>query len=507
MQKYFLNSIGKINSICEILDIEKENLKEDLRMVVLTDYIRKEYLEDEKMEINKLGVMPIFIELTKKFPNINMAVLTGSMFIIPKEKQENLYGLCYENGVDVNKLKFEPLKINENYSIVKVPGGIRNKVMSLISKLFSVGQIKVIIGTKSLLGEGWDEPSINTLVLASFVGSFMLSNQMRGRAIRVNKNPNKTANIWHLVCVADNENNNVENADYEMLKRRFTSFVGLNYENNIVENGIERLGINDTNFTKENILKLNEQMKQKSQNRQTMFNSWQNALEKQNDGMTTKVQLEDSEKIKSAWFINKRLVIIWAIFLLILFAIIFKFIKVPFIFKVAEIGLGIYLEVKLYKIYKFSKSENMLKAVGGVVLNSLYRCKYISTPRTKIKIVVRKDNKKNVTCAITGCTLKESNLFADCLEEVFTKTENQRYIIAKLTNNLKEINQYYNVPEVLSIKKEYAEIFSKYWGQKIGEHDLIYTKTADGRRKLLKARMKNISYKDKILKKQELSFK
>lgn len=42
---------------------------------------------------------------------------------------------------------------------------------------------------------------------------------MRGRAIRVNKNPNKTANIWHLVCVADNENNNVENADYEMLKK------------------------------------------------------------------------------------------------------------------------------------------------------------------------------------------------------------------------------------------------------------------------------------------------
>lgn len=40
------------------------------------------------MEINKLGVMPIFIELTKKFSNINMAVLTGSMFIIPKENKK-----------------------------------------------------------------------------------------------------------------------------------------------------------------------------------------------------------------------------------------------------------------------------------------------------------------------------------------------------------------------------------------------------------------------------------
>ena len=31
--------------------------------------------------------------------------------------------------------------------------------------------IKVIIGTKSLLGEGWDAPCVNSLILASFVGS------------------------------------------------------------------------------------------------------------------------------------------------------------------------------------------------------------------------------------------------------------------------------------------------------------------------------------------------
>ena len=57
----------------------------------------------------------------------------------------------------------------------------------------------------ALLGEGWDAPCINTLVLASSVGSFMLSNQMRGRAIRVDSaQPQKTANIWHLVCGAGN---------------------------------------------------------------------------------------------------------------------------------------------------------------------------------------------------------------------------------------------------------------------------------------------------------------
>ena len=80
---------------------------------------------------------------------------------------------------------------------------------------------------------GWDEPSINSLILATFVGSYMLSNQMRGRAIRVNSNPHKTANIWHLVCVCDNINgdSSIENADLNLLKRRFESFTGIGIHN------------------------------------------------------------------------------------------------------------------------------------------------------------------------------------------------------------------------------------------------------------------------------------
>ena len=65
--------------------------------------------------------------------------------------------------------------------------------------MFEKGLFKVLIATKSLLGEGWDSPCINTLIMASFVGSYVLSNQMRGRAIRFyNQNVNKKANDWHL---------------------------------------------------------------------------------------------------------------------------------------------------------------------------------------------------------------------------------------------------------------------------------------------------------------------
>jgi superfamily II DNA or RNA helicase len=101
------------------------------------------------------------------------------------------------------------------------------------------------VGTKSLLGEGWDSPCINSLILASFVGSFVLSNQMRGRAIRIDKtNPDKVSNIWHLVSVepdymftdnvaektslrAKDSKKEISSCDYDVLKRRFNSFMAL----------------------------------------------------------------------------------------------------------------------------------------------------------------------------------------------------------------------------------------------------------------------------------------
>ena len=75
-----------------------------------------------------------------------------------------------------------------------------------MTRLFRDGHIRLLVGTQALLGEGWDAPSINTLVLASNVGSYMLSNQMRGRAIRTDPaDPAKVANIWHLATVEPDE--------------------------------------------------------------------------------------------------------------------------------------------------------------------------------------------------------------------------------------------------------------------------------------------------------------
>lgn len=502
IQKYFVNSLGKLNSISEIVRIESNNMRQDMRMVILTDYIRKEYCTTEQIEIDKIGVLPIFKTLVTKHNNLKMAVLTGGLFVIPKELTENLYGLCYTRNLNPDKLKFKPFVLNENYVEVSMPETIRNDVMNCISKLFEVGKIQVIIGTKSLLGEGWDEPSINSLILATFVGSFMLSNQMRGRAIRTNDNPRKTANIWHLVCVCDNLDgkNSIENADINLLKRRFQSFTGIGYQDTEVTSGLERLGDFEGEYSQDRVNIINESMEQFSNDREAMFNNWENAVENKSNNMqmVQEAQMENIDAFTSEWLVSTSLKIAIAIAVMLLLLLIIGIIP-RWITAIFELGFIIYIINKVNKVKKMSTSVETVKVISEVLLEALKKSKNIKSVNSKVKV---SNINGRISSHIDGSTMQESSLFISSLTEIFSKFENQRYIVSTKTIN---ITKYFNVPKIFSVNKETAEFFVNIWKSKIGKVELIYTRNQQGRKELLKARMQNIDKKNKVIKRQKLS--
>ena len=155
--------------------------------------------------------------------------------------------------------------------------------MDAVSQLFEEGYMQVLIGTKSLLGEGWDSPCVNTLILASFVGSFMLSNQMRGRAIRTFiKTTHKTSHIWHLVCVDPQMAKSIQgleaSQDFQTLSRRMEHFLGLHYQNDVIENGIERLTAIRYPLSKHKIKITNKEMFKLSQDRNLLKQRWDRSL-------------------------------------------------------------------------------------------------------------------------------------------------------------------------------------------------------------------------------------
>lgn len=301
-QDVLLNqSLGKLNAVRDIFKAEYQALGNNLRQLVLTDFIRKDFqvhLGDKNAQFTQLGVLSYFEsirrEMIEQTWTVPVAVLTGSLVIIPTSAKEHL-----ERFIPNSRLSYDVIGqlSQEDYLKVSISGSYHDLVTAL-TQLFQDGYIKVIIGTKSLLGEGWDAPCVNSLILASFVGSFMLSNQMRGRAIRVwPDNPDKTSNIWHLVSINlsprkwfefQNDEEKYDETlelqlyalspDLDLLDRRMTQFLGLHYSELTIESGIDRLELNQITFSQKGLEKLNQNAITLSQKRQELKDRWQEAL-------------------------------------------------------------------------------------------------------------------------------------------------------------------------------------------------------------------------------------
>lgn len=67
---------------------------------------------------------------------------------------------------------------------------------------FAAGGTRALVGTRGLLGEGWDAPCITTLIDLTTATTATAVVQTRGRALRIDPHhPEKVALLWSVVCV------------------------------------------------------------------------------------------------------------------------------------------------------------------------------------------------------------------------------------------------------------------------------------------------------------------
>ena len=265
-KKLFARSQNKLKSIEKITDAEYSVLGENLREVILLDYIGKD------SGAYGLNIMSAFKLLNKtKNKKLKLAVLTGTIVLIDKSQKELLDKLIAERNL-VGKIL--TTDYDENYLRVESYGEV--DTVALITEFFSQGGANVLIGTHSLLGEGWDSPCINTLIIGSVIASFMLSNQMRGRALRIDKNnPEKTANIWHLLAI---ESELDKGFDFNIISRRFDTFDGISYTKTGIESGLARLGFKDEDYKSENLDVLNQISLELALAREDLPQKWKKSL-------------------------------------------------------------------------------------------------------------------------------------------------------------------------------------------------------------------------------------
>ena len=75
--------------------------------------------------------------------------------------------------------------------------------VELATSLLAEGTVGVLVGTRALLGEGWNCPPLNVLVDMTIATTGVSVQQMRGRSLRLDPaDPLKVASNWDVVCVA-----------------------------------------------------------------------------------------------------------------------------------------------------------------------------------------------------------------------------------------------------------------------------------------------------------------
>lgn len=95
--------------------------------------------------------------------------------------------------------------------------------VELVTAFFEDGPCRVLVGTRALLGEGWDARRVNALVDLTAATTSSAVVQTRGRAVRTDPDwPGKVANTWSVVCVAEEHPRG--GTDWDRFVRKHTGY-------------------------------------------------------------------------------------------------------------------------------------------------------------------------------------------------------------------------------------------------------------------------------------------
>lgn len=505
-------SSTKLKSIEEIVRLESEALGSELRCVILADFIRKTEMPrdgHERAVFEEIGVVPIFETLRRAaMSGVRLGALSGSVVIVPAAAELMLKQAASKLGVRHGDLSIIPLAHDSGYAMVELHGEYYQGAVRLLTTVFEQGGITVLVGTKSLLGEGWDEPCINTLILASFVGSYVLSNQMRGRSIRVHGGrPRKTANIWHLVCVEPGIFG--PGGDYELLVRRCRAFVGVSAAGPMIENGTERLGLGNPPFRSEQIVAINSQTCARALDRTGLRQRWLEALNAATSKELAEGLKAPAETLPRAFIltstIGKVLFQAGSVFLTFFLESMHQIAGgsaedlLQFGAVVAGGAAVISLPwalLALWRLIRHGTPERSIRQIGQVVLDSLEYEGSISphvAQERRFTIHANRTSDGSVFCWIGGGTGQEKAVFLRALQEVFTPLDNPRYLLARQPFWRIFHEDYFAVPDVFARKKEFAQFFASRWQRFVGPIELVYTRTPHGRGILLRARVHSLA--------------
>jgi hypothetical protein len=522
-------SKNKLTAVKDILRQEMRAMGDKLRAAVVTDFEYSNSLSLQRLE-NVLddecgGAISVIKELVSdpELDTLDPVMVTGKSLLCDDDIAETyvkkFYEWAREAGYDIT-LSMKPVYDGK---LCEIEGSGKDwntkSAVLFTTSLLDKGIIKCIVGTRGLLGEGWDSISLNTMIDLCCAATYASVNQLRGRSIRKDDSqPRKLANNWDVVAYAPGLEKGSN--DFNRLLKKHKQFYSI-CEDGRIQKGADHIDPSLpflAELDTDTMNRLNERMMKKSLERPQQYDKWrigEKFVNKEQDSFEftmdnnaiacdTGVYTLESGNLaaKSAWNKFKS----GAGVIALLAAVAAAGISLPvtlacgavsalFLYSAAR-GTGKAADYSQNRVMT-NDSLTFARKCALCLFSSLKDAGLIGRNliEKQISVSTREDGSIRV---FLDASAEESTLFARSFDEMLSPIINQRYAIpryetalprgngafAAISAGLKPrasfIAAYHPVPDALGVNKEKAQIFQYYWNKLISRGEIVFLKGPEG---------------------------
>jgi len=456
---------SKVEALIPILECEMDQMDDDLRAVVITDYEKTSAVTADVSHIlndEAGGAVSAFRELVEHSSTntLDPVLLTGSTILIDHDLAPLFEAAAnhwlQQHDCDV-QLEFQD---EGTFHVVKGGGAdwCPRVYIQMVTQLFQDGVTRCLVGTRGLLGEGWDANRINVLIDLTTVATSMTVNQLRGRSIRLDPlQPNKVANNWDVVCVAPDFARGMD--DYNRFCKKHRTIYGVT-DDGAIEKGVGHVHaalaeVSDEHLAN-SIPEINADMLRRATQRDQARQQWSIGTPFQGAAVTvTEVHVPHE-------------------------------------------GLGDGFAPFLRERTRSWSALTLVNAMATALLNSLRQ-----TEQLKSQPVLRTSERSGgyVRLHLENATDEDNATFTDALMEMMSPFRRPRYVLPFTANVVKrqsmtgwmpgvvgkffesqepQLLRYHAVPSALSKNKPLVAVLEGHWRNLVSDDEAIYTLQGDG---------------------------
>jgi hypothetical protein len=236
VDRVLARSESKTAAVVQICALEHLNLAERMRMLVLCDHERAGATLPADLngvidqQAGSAHAMLAALVGAPETAGLNPMLVTGKT-VAGAAATLTAFLASLPDRALADKLRVEPL----DGALTQVVGPWEPRQwVGPVTTYFQDGHCQVLVGTRGLLGEGWDAKRITGLADVTAVTTITSVVQTRGRALRTDPLwPDKVAVNWSLVCVSDKHPKGGN--DWDRLVRKHTGYFGIDPEGQIVD--------------------------------------------------------------------------------------------------------------------------------------------------------------------------------------------------------------------------------------------------------------------------------